>query len=180
MSILFILLIAFVTFIAVLLIIASFTKKHYTLLRSITINAPCEQVFNYVKEVKNQHNYSKWIMMDANAATTYTGVDGTVGFVHAWESANKSVGKGEQEIVRITQGEKIEFVIRFIKPFAGLANTYLSVIAIDGERTTLSWGFASSMPYPMNIMLLFMNIEGMLGGALEESLQNVKHILEQK
>ena len=108
MSILFILLIAFVTFIVVLLITASFTRKHYTLLRSITIKAPSAQVFNYVKEVKNQHNYSKWVMMDPDAATTYTGIDGNVGFTHAWDSTNKSVGKGEQEIVRITEGEKID------------------------------------------------------------------------
>jgi hypothetical protein len=34
------------------------------------------------------------------------------------------------------------------------------------------------MPYPMNIMLPFMNMEEMLGGDLENGLKNLKNILE--
>jgi hypothetical protein len=31
------------------------------------------------------------------------GTDGTVGFVYGWDSKNKNAGKGEQEIMNITE-----------------------------------------------------------------------------
>jgi hypothetical protein len=34
------------------------------------------------------------------------------------------------------------------------------------------------MNYPANVMLLFMNMEKMVGGDLEKGLQNLKTILE--
>jgi len=36
------------------------------------------------------------------------------------------------------------------------------------------------MKYPMNIMLLFMDIPGMLGKDLETSLTNLKSVLEKQ
>jgi hypothetical protein len=34
------------------------------------------------------------------------------------------------------------------------------------------------MKYPMNLMLLFMNMEKMVGGDLDKGLQNLKSVLE--
>jgi hypothetical protein len=36
------------------------------------------------------------------------------------------------------------------------------------------------MKYPMNLMLLFMDMEGMLGGDLEQGLTNLKGVLESR
>jgi len=37
---------------------------------------------------------------------------------------------------------------------------------------------SARMPYPANIMLLLGNVEGMLGKELEQSLVNLKRVLE--
>jgi hypothetical protein len=34
------------------------------------------------------------------------------------------------------------------------------------------------MPYPMNLMLLFMDMDGMLGKDLQQGLDNLKGVLE--
>ncbi len=86
---------------AIPLIIALFVKKEYEVEREVTINKPKEEVFNYVKHLKNQDNYSKWVRMDPNMRKDFKGIDGTVGFVYAWDG-NKDAGKGEQEIKNIT------------------------------------------------------------------------------
>jgi hypothetical protein len=39
--------------------------------------------------------------MDPNMKKTYTGTDAEVGFISAWESTDKNVGVGEQEIKKI-------------------------------------------------------------------------------
>ncbi|MCW2262733.1 MULTISPECIES: hypothetical protein [Sphingobacterium] len=67
--------------VAVLLITALFLKKDYAVKREITINKPKQEVFDYIKYLRNQNNFSKWAMMDPLMTKTYQGTDGTVGFI---------------------------------------------------------------------------------------------------
>ncbi|MFC0182463.1 hypothetical protein ACFFJX_07790 [Pseudarcicella hirudinis] len=50
--------------------------------------------------------------------------------------------------------------------------------SISQNQTKVKWGFSGTMAYPMNIMLLFVNIEDMLGKDLDTGLQNLKGILD--
>lgn len=164
--------------ITVLLIVAAVAPKAYALQRSITIAKPVAEVFDYIKYLKNQDKFSKWATMDPNMQKTYTGVDGTPGFISAWDSRDKNVGKGEQEILKITHNSQVDFQIRFIKPFAGVAQACMNTVAETENSTTVSWAFESKMAFPMNIMLLFMNMDKMIGKDLETGLENLKRNLE--
>lgn len=164
--------------ILLILIVAAVSPKDYAVEREITVNKPVTEVFNYVKYLKNQDNYSVWATMDPNMKKTFTGTDGTVGFVSAWESDNDEVGKGEQEIMKIDEGNRIDFELRFIEPFEATDNAYMITKAIAPTITKVKWGFSGSMDYPMNIMLLFMDMEGILGADLQKGLENLKKELE--
>lgn len=167
-----------VLMIAVLLIVALFTKKEYTVEREVTINKPKEEVFNYIKFQKNQDNYNKWVMVDPKAQKGYSGTDGTVGFIYAWDSKNKSLGKGEQEIKKITKGEGVNLEIRFKKPFEGVGITTMRTESVSGNKTKVKWGMAGKNPYPFNLMNLFM--DNMLGKDLEISLITLKNVIEKR
>lgn len=168
-------LIVVVVIIMIPFIVALFTKKEYAVEREIIINKPKQDVFTYVKYLKNQDNYSKWVMTDPNMKKDFKGTDGTVGFIYAWDG-NKKAGKGEQEIKKIIEGEKLEHEIRFEKPFAGIGYTHFTTQSLDGNKTKVIWGMKGKNTYPMNIMNLF--IGGLLGKDLEISLSNLKKILE--
>ena len=58
-----------------------------------------------------------WIIIVLAGIFVFTGTDGTVGFISAWESDIKNVGSGEQEILNIVEGERLGYEIRFLKPF---------------------------------------------------------------
>lgn len=178
MNILITLVIIVAVLIALVLIVAFFTKKAYRVEREIVINKPKPSVFNYIKYLKNQDYYSKWILMDPGMKKEYKGTDGTVGFVSSWDSNDKKVGKGEQEIKQIIDNEKFNSEIHFIKPFEGRANASMTTIALSADQTKVSWGFTSKMNYPMNIMLLFMSMDKMIGTDLEIGLANLKGVLE--
>lgn len=171
-------LIVIVVIIAILLIVALFVKKEYSIQREITINKPRQEVFNYIKYLKNQDNYSKWVMQDPNMKKDFKGTDGTVGFVYAWDSKDKQAGKGEEEIMSIKEGEKLVVEVRFKKPFEGIARTPFSTETVLPNQTKVTWGMEGKNPYPMNLMNLFM--DNVLGKDLEKSLFTLKNILEKQ
>jgi len=177
-NVLLILLIAILSLIALMLIVALFLKKEYNLHREIIINKPVKEVFDYLKHIKNQDRFSKWVMTDPDMKKTYKGTDGTVGFVYAWDSTNKRAGAGEQEIIQIEEDRKIDIEVRFIRPFAGIAYTPFTTESLTADRTRVVWGIKNKMKYPMNLMVLFMNMEKMLGNDIEISLVNLKAIIE--
>lgn len=163
---------------ALILIIAACSKKAYAIEREVLINKPAPLVYNYVRFLRNHDNFSKWQMMDPNSKKEYRGTDGETGFLATWDSTNKNVGKGEQEIASLTPNGRIELNLHFIKPFEGRAKAQFIFEEATGNATKVKWGFNSSMPYPMNIMLLLMNMEKMLGNDLQEGLDNLKRVME--
>lgn len=163
--------------IAALLIAGLFIPKGMKATREIIINKPNAEVFNYIKQLKNQDNYSKWGSMDPNMKKEYRGTDATVGFVSAWEG-NKKVGAGEQEITGVEEGRKLSTELRFIKPFKSVAQSTMTTEALSDNSTKVSWGFEGQMNYPMNIMKLFMNMEKSIGDDFSTGLSNLKALLE--
>src|SRR6185503_9352562 len=104
MNIIITILLVLAGIIALLLLIALFMKKEHYVRREIIINAPLQKVFDYIKLLKNQDQFNKHAMADADRDKEFKGTDGTVGFIIAW-NGDKSVGEGEKEIMKITEGK---------------------------------------------------------------------------
>ena len=96
-------LIVIAALIAVILLAALFISKTYSIVRDIIILNNKREIFNYIRYLKNQDLYSKWVMTDPAMKKDFRGTDGTVGFVYAWDSENKSAGNGEQQIIDIQE-----------------------------------------------------------------------------
>jgi uncharacterized membrane protein len=171
-------LVVLILIIALLLTVAFFMPKKYAVEREITINKSADSVFNYVKYLKNQNEFSVWANIDPKMKSTYTGTDGTVGSKAAWESDVKEVGVGEQEITKITEGKRIDFALRFKKPMEDTAVGFMSTENISGNQTKVKWGINGIIPYPMNIMLPMMKMDKMIGNDLQKGLENLKNTME--
>ena len=162
--------------IALLLIVALLTKKEFTLEKKVVINRSKQDVFNYLKLIKNQEKYSVWVMRDPNVKIVYTGTDGTVGFKSSWESNDKNVGIGEQEITKLKDGESMEVEIRFKKPFEATNYASTTLTNIGDSQTKLTQVFYGKSKFPMNLMNLMM--DKMVGGDMQKNLENLKNNLE--
>ena len=158
------------------LILGLFAKKEMQADKEIVINKPKALVYDYIKLLKNQNDYSKWASMDANMKKSFSGTDGTVGFISAWDG-NSDVGKGEQEIKKI-EGDRIDYELRFEKPFKSTNTAYMSTTALTDSTTKVTWGFAGKMNYPLNAMSLFVDMGKKVGDDFGEGLINLKNILE--
>lgn len=170
--------ITIVVIIAIPLVAALFVKSEYSVEREVTINREKSEVFEYIKYLKNQDNFSKWAKMDPDMKKTFKGTDGTVGFISAWDSQKDDVGKGEQEIKKIIEGERVEFELRFLEPFESVSPAHMSTESVGANQTKVKWGFRGKTPYPMNLMMAFMDFEKMIADDLDVGLKNLKVLLE--
>ena len=176
MTTLFYVLGALVFVFVILLIIA---PKTYDVSRTIEVARPLPEVFDYLKLLKNQDEWSPWSKKDPNMKKEFTGTDGTVGAISSWKG-NKEVGEGEQEITGIEENQIIESRLRFFKPWKSESDAYMSVEASGENTTRVIWGFSGNNKFPMSIIMIFMNMDKMVGKDFEEGLGNLKSILEKK
>lgn len=163
--------------IALVLVAALFVSKDMSYEKSVTINSSIDKVWENISTLSAMDKWSPWNEKDPNMKKTLTGEDGQVGAKQAWESNVKDVGEGSQTIVNIEKPTLFETKLNFIKPFKSTADGYVRLADNNGS-TTATWGFKSSMPYPMNLMKIFMNFEKAMDKDFGTGLNKLKSICE--
>lgn len=170
--------IAVLILISLPLLIAIFIPRTYTVSVSETINQPKQVVFDYVRILENQKEYSVWILADPGLKPEITGTDGSVGAIQKWNSKIDDVGEGEQEITSITT-DRIDMDLRFKRPFKSEAKAANIFKEVSENQTLLTSEFYSNSSYPMNLPSYIFG-RSMMKKAQTKNLQNIKRILEQK
>lgn len=160
--------------IVLLLIAGLFMKREHYVNREIIINAPLQQVFEFLRFLKNQDRFNKWAKA-GQRKETHHGTDGTVGYVYSW-SGDKSAGHGEKEIMKIIEGRKIETEIRFTKPMRVSASVIMETEAISKDQTKVNFINAGRLSYPFNLMIPV--AEKNFARDLDTSLATLKRIME--
>jgi uncharacterized protein YndB with AHSA1/START domain len=146
--------------------------------RSVVINKPKREVFDYIKLVRNQDHFSVWNMKDPGQKVQTKGTDGMPGFVYTWDSQDKSVGAGSQEIRKVVEGDLVECELRFERPMKNVATSKFRVSEAGPSSTLVSWDFDGPTKFPMNLFSFV--IKRMLGNDMQKSLDNLKAKLEKK
>jgi hypothetical protein len=170
------LLIGVLCLIALPFIVALFVPKSYTVSVSETINVSKDSVYNYIRILNNQKNYSVWVMEDPNLVPEIIGTDGTVGAIQKWNSTNENVGEGEQEITALTV-DRMDVDLRFKRPFEGTAKAANILKAVSENQTLVTGEFYSNDPYPFNLPSYLFGRK-MIEEAEAKNLKNIKRILE--
>ncbi len=160
-----------------LIILGLLAPKNYNIFRSIVINKNKAEVFEHLKFLRKQQEWSPWAKKDPNMEKKFTGVDGEVGAISYW-NGNKEVGEGEQEITRIITNERIEGELRFFKPWKSISDCYFNVKELEAEKTIVTWGFSGKNKFPVSLMMLFMNMDKSVGKDFEKGLADLKGLLE--
>ncbi len=116
--------------------------------------------------------------MDPDMKKEFRGTDGEVGFVSAWDSKKDDVGKCEQEITGIKEGERIDYELRFMVPMESKQQAFMTTEPVNENQTKVRWGFKGKIDYPFNLMCLFMDMDDMIGKDFENGFGNLKTIME--
>lgn len=156
--------------IALVLVVAAFAPKSFRSEKQIVINKPRNEVFAYIRMVKNQDHYGVWQLSDPGMKKSYEGTDGTAGFRYSWDS--KELGKGSQTITNIVNEERMDTELYF--GFGDPAKAYMITEDAGTGQTRVTWGISGRSPYPFNIMNLFYD----MGKDFDQGLKNLKGVLE--
>lgn len=163
--------------ILIIVVLAVIAPKSYDVNRTVEINRSRPEVFEYLRYLKNMNEWSPWERKDPNMQKSMSGTDGQVGALSHWKG-NKEVGEGEQEIRKIDENNRIDSELRFLKPWKSQSDAYLITEDAGKEITRVTWGFSGRNKFPMSIMMLFMNMDKMVGKDFEEGLNTLKSRLE--
>lgn len=159
------------------LIAAALISKKIQYAKLVHIQSDIDTVWNNVSSLTAMDKWSPWHEKDPSMQRSLTGTDGTVGARQSWVSSVKNVGEGSQEIERLDPPKGIYTKLRFIKPFKSEADAYV-ILNENNNGVDVTWGFDSSMPYPMNIMKLFMNFEKNMDAEFGSGLNKLKALCE--
>jgi hypothetical protein len=157
------------------LVVALFVPKEFVYEKSIAINAPIDSVWINAGSLTAMDKWSPWNDHDPNMKKELTGVDGTVGAKQSWDG--KVVGIGSQTITNVQKPMLFETSLDFKTPRESHGKGYVKLLA-NGATTNATWGMTGSMPYPFNVMILFMNMEKTMGKDWDLGLSRLKKLSE--
>jgi hypothetical protein len=157
--------------VGVIVILGLIAPKDYCVKRSVSINAPSDIVKDQVIKFENFKEWEPWGDADPNMKVSIDGEDGTVGAIYSWEG-NNDVGSGRQEIIKMTDS-RVDVKLNFTAPWESEDFTYYE-FNTTGDNTEVTWGMNGTNPFPMNVMMMFMDLEGMIGSQYEVGLERVK------
>lgn len=162
-----------------IIIAGAYMKKDYFVVREIVINKPKQEVYDYIKFLRNQNEYSYYNRKDPDTVKSYSGTDAEVGFTYSWSSKVNSVGTGTQTITKLTEGEELVCDIQFTKPLPLKSVASIALTEISENETKVTWTFSSVYDFPLNIVIYFANLEKLIGSDIASSLVTLKGNLDQ-
>ena len=157
-------------------ILVNSKPSHFSVLRSITISAPANEIFELVNNQTNWSRWSPWAKLDPEMNKFYGGELRGVGSIYKW-SGNKEVGVGTSTIIESKPNEFIKFKLDFKKPMTA---SYISEFKFSqsGRQTIISWKMHGNKNFLTKLVSLFIDCEKVAGEQFEEGLKNLKKVSE--
>ena len=160
---------------AILIIAGLFIQKEVKTERTVVMDAPVSEIYDYVIDLKKWDEWSPWRELDPAMKKTYGDVTKGKGATYKW--SGKKAGKGYLTITDGIVNESIKTRIDFRGN--GTAYGYWKFNALENGSTEVTRGLTFDVPFPMNIMTYFMEETDGMGKDYEKGLNKIKSIMEE-
>jgi hypothetical protein len=163
----------------ILLVLGFIAPKEYVSKREILIHAPKAHIYSrYISSLEGLHSWRTLLKNDSTSRVDYKGTPGTVGSKAEWTASYGSHG-GREEVIRVIPLKRIEFKIRYIKPWESLNHADISIEEKGDSQCIVTYRFEGHNPFPFNIQHLFMNMDFKMGSRLMRDLECLKDLGEE-
>jgi len=144
----------------------------YHVQRSIIIEKPIEIVRDILRDFKQWPRWSPWLIMEPDAALTYSDRQGQVGATYGWSGV--LVGAGSMELMAV-KDHTLKMQLMFVKPFKSQAAVTFKLEDLE-DKTQVVWSMDGHLPFFMFWMTNKMKT--FIGMDYERGLQMLKEYLE--
>ena len=149
----------------------------YTVVRSATIDAPPQRVYEQLADFHNWRAWSPWEGLDPELRRTFSGAAAGTGAVYEW-SGNRKAGEGRMEIVEADQPSKVRIDLQFLKPFKARTDCVFAV-APAGSGSEVTWSMTGRKTMALKVFGIFKSMDAMIGPDFEKGLSQLKATTEQ-
>ena len=176
MKIFLILLALLAVVVVTVLILAARKPDDFSMQRSLVIQAPAEQIFHLINDLRAHESWSPFDKPDPAVTKTYTGAATGTGAVYDW-SGNGQSGSGRLAITESVPVSKIVMQLDMLKPMKARNTVTFTLVPVDGG-TEVSWAMHGRTPFLAKVFHVFINMDRMVGGQFETGLLTLKNMVE--
>ncbi|MFQ4149602.1 SRPBCC family protein [Arthrobacter sp. LAPM80] len=146
--------------------------------RSAFIPSPAGDIFPFVTSFREWINWSPWEGLDPSMNRTYSGPVEGVGAKYAWRGSGRA-GAGTMEILEVVEPSRIHIRLEFSKPMKSV-NSITFTFAPEGHGTLVTWSMTGENKGLGRVLMLFINMEKMVGGDFEKGLAQLSAVVAAK
>jgi uncharacterized protein YndB with AHSA1/START domain len=167
-------LIGLLMFFVLLILIGFILPSEFKVQRSISVEAPAENVYANVVDLRKWRAWGVWFKRDPNMDILYSGPESAVGMKSEWVSEQE--GSGEMVVIAIEPNQRFIYSLYF--PDMDMGSTGEFVFTEEQGRTEVTWmDYGDVGSNPVNrYFALFM--DNMIGSDFEIGLENLKLLSE--
>ncbi len=161
--------------IVIFLGVGFFLPSEFKVERSVTIDAPAEDVYSQIVDLRQWKEWGVWFERDPNMSVVYSGPQSSVGMTSSWQSEQE--GSGEMKIISLTPNQNVTYSLYF--PDFDMGSTGELQITESAGTTKVTWmDYGDVGSNPINHYFALM-MDSMIGPDFEKGLANLKERVEQ-
>ncbi len=156
--------------------IVSSDEKEIAIVIEQEVNAPVNEVYDKVRNLKNYASWSPFRLTDPEQKFHLSNVDGEVGARFHWVGV-KEVSEGYQEIVGLEENKAVKIKCTITVPYE--AKPEFNYFFVEkGNKTYVRQEFKVQMPFPANIIAHLTNLKKDMKLTNEKGLSLLKKVCE--
>lgn len=148
----------------------------YKVSRTISINAPAQQVYAQVVDLKAWKHWGVWFEREPDMPVTYSGPQSAVGMKSAWQSGTQ--GSGEMTLVDLKPFSEITYSLYM--PEMEMGSTGKMTFVEQNGQTSVTWSDEGELGNNPMVRYFGLMLDGMIGPDFEAGLHNLKELVEKR
>ena len=164
-------LLGLVTLVVVLVAVAYLLPSHYSVARSIDIDAPPSKIYPLVADVRTWKQWSQWNRRDPNMEIVYAGPPSGTGAQWTWHS--RSEGNGQMTLTSTEPDRSIGYRLVF-PDFGSVANGAITFEPVSPTTTRVSWSNEGDLGNNPMMRWMGLAMDRLVGADFAAGLANLR------
>ena len=167
---------ALIAIVVVLVAVAFVLPSHYSVARSIEIDAPASKIYPLVVNTRAWKQWSVWNQRDPNMQIVYAGPESGAGAQWKWHSQGE--GDGEMTLTSAEPDRRIGYTL-FFPDFNSTATGTMTFDAISPNTTRVTWKNEGELGNNPMMRWMGLAMDRMVGNDFAAGLANLKKLATQ-